>query len=1122
MEGKIHLKTAFQPKSTVHLLTIFGLLLFLITSCWAMDAEVGRDAKGLPILLKSEAALKELEPGIMTSPKALKHTLELKAGHTYLFEQTQAAAPQNSKPASAALSPLILCDQGVALAVIVTADHPGPTAEYAVKELVEHVRKATGVTLPTTTESAIPDSFRHRLFIGTTQAAAKQGIDPAPLADDAFLLRTIGPDLYVLGNDDGGNPLSPSNSCSGTLFGVYEILERFVGVRWLWPGELGTYVPAASSLHIGEPHETIKPQLRWNCWYMPTLVPKEYDLDRRVFLRRHRESNYAHTEAIHFFGGWWEKYGEKHPEWFQLNSDGTRGPGPWSRMQDKAGCVTHKMVHPCLSNKELQQFIVDNYAPKAPIFLAKGPSGKPAVHFSPGSRMAINGFANDHLAGKSFTVMVNSVSDTPGFGLCGNRPNGSGGAPRLYLTPALYAYDALADAKGQRMRVPVDAFSPGKESVYAYLYDAPAKVMRLYMNGTLIEERQGVETANTFMGGALAIPFKADGNEQDGFLLDLAIFDHALSASQIAAATTALQAGTALQAKGLKLRVAAQALNKQGADGKAISLWPSKVGPSLEASLNFDVSNPDNPEYCQCADCFAMDGPQPENFQWDYVIGKRVVSDRYAKFWQLIYERAKEKNPDVRVVAFLYRETFSAPLNEIKLNKNIIAEFTPHVRKTMFFPMPEDALAYMKAQWLGWEKTGMTVGYRPNYFNGGYVFPFLDISQSAEFLKFACEHGMAGWSGDTLRGSWAVRGPMLYVHLRLLQNPSLSIDAVLGEYYSAFGPAAGAVARYFDYWEKFSQKITQTKNWPGYGLASQVKAAGIYTPEVMAPAQDILQQAKTAVQNNANPEFARRVQFLQDGLQEASLTLKLFGDLDGQLNPPLSDKKAFLATVEARRQLVEFQRQHAADYLSDYQFYETNSKTANASYRTIAKQWQKLDQTLAAGFEKSGGQEISKVTPWAPWQFRKDPEDIGVQKEWFRADNEAKGWTPIQVPAFWSATALREYYGYAWCRTSFQVPAAWQGESISLTFGAVDEQAWVYVNGILVAEHSVASEKQPVEKLWNQPFAVEINPRHLKYGAVNSLVVRIHNAKGDGGIYRAISGSTVSTEPLFSLPSWQP
>jgi hypothetical protein len=46
--------------------------------------------------LKQAAVLTELEPGILTSAKALKHTLDLKAGRTYLFKQT--AAPTDSRP----------------------------------------------------------------------------------------------------------------------------------------------------------------------------------------------------------------------------------------------------------------------------------------------------------------------------------------------------------------------------------------------------------------------------------------------------------------------------------------------------------------------------------------------------------------------------------------------------------------------------------------------------------------------------------------------------------------------------------------------------------------------------------------------------------------------------------------------------------------------------------------------------------------------------------------------------------------------------------------------------------------------------------------------------------------
>jgi hypothetical protein len=46
--------------------------------------------------LKQAAVLTELEPGILTSAKALKHTLDLKAGRTYLFKQTD--APTDSRP----------------------------------------------------------------------------------------------------------------------------------------------------------------------------------------------------------------------------------------------------------------------------------------------------------------------------------------------------------------------------------------------------------------------------------------------------------------------------------------------------------------------------------------------------------------------------------------------------------------------------------------------------------------------------------------------------------------------------------------------------------------------------------------------------------------------------------------------------------------------------------------------------------------------------------------------------------------------------------------------------------------------------------------------------------------
>src|SRR5207247_2729133 len=57
------------------------------------------------------------------------------------------------------------------------------------------------------------------------------------------------------------NPLSTHNVHSGPLFGVYEVLDRYLGVRWLWPGELGTFVPRKSTIESAILDETVAPRL---------------------------------------------------------------------------------------------------------------------------------------------------------------------------------------------------------------------------------------------------------------------------------------------------------------------------------------------------------------------------------------------------------------------------------------------------------------------------------------------------------------------------------------------------------------------------------------------------------------------------------------------------------------------------------------------------------------------------------------------------------------------------------------------------------------------------------------------------------------------------------------------
>jgi hypothetical protein len=226
---------------------------------------------------------------------------------------------------------------GTAVAVVVTPDRPNAVARYAAEELVYHVAKSTGAKLAIVTESAVPAGSRSRIYLGGTHAAREAGIDVRQITPETFVLRTAGSDLYIAGRDGEGDPLD-RDTAAGTLFGVYEWLERDAGARWVWPGELGTYVPQAKTITAQPVDVSITPRffqrhVRPGLGFtsgnpalgFTTKAAEEYARVQTVFLRRNRMGRSERMTYGHAFTDWWEKYGAAHPEWFQL-VDGKRGP----------------------------------------------------------------------------------------------------------------------------------------------------------------------------------------------------------------------------------------------------------------------------------------------------------------------------------------------------------------------------------------------------------------------------------------------------------------------------------------------------------------------------------------------------------------------------------------------------------------------------------------------------------------------------------------------------------------------------------------------------------------------------------------------------------------------------
>ena len=125
-----------------------------------------------------------------------------------------------------------LVSGGVSRAVLVTADHPTRVVRYAAEEMVHHVGKATGVILEVRTESEAKTGALPHIYLGDSRAVHEAGIDVEKLAAEAFVLRVKNDFVFIAGNDGGGDPLDPDTR-AGTLWGVYEWLDRDLGVRWL-------------------------------------------------------------------------------------------------------------------------------------------------------------------------------------------------------------------------------------------------------------------------------------------------------------------------------------------------------------------------------------------------------------------------------------------------------------------------------------------------------------------------------------------------------------------------------------------------------------------------------------------------------------------------------------------------------------------------------------------------------------------------------------------------------------------------------------------------------------------------------------------------------------------------
>ena len=212
---------------------------------------------------------------------------------------------------------------------------------YAANELSRFLGESLGSEVPVT--NVFLDGHA-AIVVGDCAAARQAGIDVSMLPRDGGIIRTAGGRIYVAGTDDpkvDGRGLAyaftsgirPNMYERGSEFAVYEFLERFAGVRFYFPGRLGTIVPKRTALEVPETDLVSRPDYTYRdyaAWEMGAWFDGEHAKDgRQIMHHRHR----LHTEYIPCSHGlneffYLKRFGKTHPEYFQMREDGRRNTDP--------------------------------------------------------------------------------------------------------------------------------------------------------------------------------------------------------------------------------------------------------------------------------------------------------------------------------------------------------------------------------------------------------------------------------------------------------------------------------------------------------------------------------------------------------------------------------------------------------------------------------------------------------------------------------------------------------------------------------------------------------------------------------------------------------------------------
>ena len=267
-----------------------------------------------------------------------------------------AASSQLAVAAGNALAkaPFVLTRDGKSLARIVVAKDACRIIRAAAEELQLHIEQATGARLPVVKDDQLDGERAPLILIGESRATKALGYDLARFKFEEFAVYIAASRIVLIGRDDPkAVPFGAHREFhgeTGTLLAVYSFLKEFLGVRWYYPGDLGTVMPKTPTVMLEPCDRKLQPRfspretvLRCGSGLEVTAA------DFAKWARRTRHGGMLMSLGHSFGSVVGPDFVKTHPDYFAVDEKGKRAFHNVS---------TPMLVHLCLSQPDLVDVFV--------------------------------------------------------------------------------------------------------------------------------------------------------------------------------------------------------------------------------------------------------------------------------------------------------------------------------------------------------------------------------------------------------------------------------------------------------------------------------------------------------------------------------------------------------------------------------------------------------------------------------------------------------------------------------------------------------------------------------------------------------------------------------------------